>query len=75
MLRHIVIVTVQVLTPVVLALAMVVGWLIHVHGWAYLDSDEFHATMATDFKYAIAAAVLLLVVVVCYRVTRRTLDP
>ncbi|MEI9905553.1 MAG: hypothetical protein WDN06_17605 [Asticcacaulis sp.] len=75
MFRHLAIVTLQVLTPIILVFLTVVGWRIHLHGWAYLDSDDFHAAMVTDIKYAIAGAVLLLVVVICYRVTRRTLDP
>ena len=75
MFRHVFIAALQAIVPVIVIFTAVAGWLIHEHGWAYIESDAFHQTMGMDFRYAIAAAVLLIVVIICYRVTRRTLDP
>ena len=74
MLRHIVIVAVQAIAPVIIIYFAAAGWMIHEHGWAYADSTAFHGVMDENLKYAVTAAILLLLVIVCYRVTRRTLD-
>ncbi len=74
MLKHIAVAFLQAIVPVVLVLVAVALWLIREHGWAYVESDAFHQVMSMDFRYAVAATVLLLLVIICYRVTRRTLD-
>ncbi len=74
MLRHAVIVVIQAITPVAIIYFAAAGWMIREHGWAFAESDAFHHVMDENLKYAITAAILLLLVIVCYRVTRRTLD-
>ncbi len=74
MIRHIVIAAAQAIAPVAVIYVAAAIWLLYQHGWAYADSAAFRQTMGADFKYAVAGALLLLLVIICYRVTRRTLD-
>ncbi len=74
MIRHVVIAALQAIAPVIVVYVAAAAWLLYEHGWAYAGSDAFHRTMGVDFKYAVAGALLLLLVVLCYRLTRQTLD-
>ena len=75
MIKHFLIACLQVAILIAVAFLVVIGFMLHAHGWAYLDTAGFRTAIGQDVKYAIAAGVLLIVVVICYRVTRRTLDP
>jgi cytochrome b subunit of formate dehydrogenase len=50
------------------------GVTLHTFGWQYHQTAEFAEKLHTYFKFGLAVAVLYCLVLLCYRLTRKSLE-